>query len=160
MKRRRQRLTALAGRMVGPSTGITGSSSRARAGIGVTWSRISVNGQRFDIEAFFRDAGEKNPRPYAGACTVEDNLIEVLADAEDCAHDTLLHEIIHAAWNTSTLKHAIRGKISKKKLTDADLKWIEELVCLTLAPVLLGALRDAGWLQLPRLPKRPTDRTA
>ena len=128
----------------------------------VAWCEpINICGQRFAIEAFFRDAREGNPRGYEGSTIVEDNVIEVLQDAEDRAHDTLMHEILHAIFDCSGFKYDFRERIGRKKVSIAELKWIEETMCRRFAPALLSALRDAGWLQLPRrLRKTSRHRTA
>lgn len=129
---------------------------------GVAWCEpINICGQRFAIEAFFRDARDVNERGYEGRTIVEDNVIEVLQDAEDRAHDTLMHEILHAIFDCSGFKYDFRERIGRQKVSIAELKWIEETFCRRFAPALLSALRDAGWLQLPRrLRKSSRHRTA
>lgn len=129
-----------------------------RPGSSLPWGEFEVNGQRYAIELFFRDEDGTNPRSYFGQTTYEENLIEALVDGEDFTFDTLIHEFIHAAFGASNLKFAIRSKISKKELSPAKLKWLEELLATTLPGLIIATFRKLGWLQLPALPANPRHR--
>jgi len=110
------------------------------------WVRhFNVCGQRYAIKVDPSYSGDK----WEGACTWSENLIEILAQAEDRMHDALLHEIVHALTDACGFKWTARQLM---KLTAKQNKILDELICRLFAPALLGTLRDAGWLHLPRKP--------
>ncbi len=105
---------------------------------------VNVCGQRYRVMT----DPVYDPHKWEGACTWQDNLIELLDQAEDRVHDSLLHELVHAITDACGLKWAIANRF--KKLTASDRRALDEMLCRMLAPALLATLRDAGWLRLPR----------
>lgn len=108
---------------------------------------IDVCGQRYRV-LVDPDFG---PKKIEGSCTYQDNLIELLDQAEDRMHDTLFHEIVHAIADAGALKWTIATRFPK--LTKKDRAALDEMLCRFFAPALLATLRSAGWLKLPRKPR-------
>lgn len=113
---------------------------------------LEIAGQHYRIVA----RKEIDDEGTEGVCHHTDNLIEVAEQAEDRMADTLLHEIMHAAIEASGHRRTIR---TKHRLTREEWDDLEEDVIRALAPVLLSALRRAGWLRLPKLSRRGILRT-
>ncbi len=111
------------------------------------WETVNICGQRYRI----RVDTAYDPKKIEGSCEWSNNLIELMVQAEDRMHDTLIHEIVHAITDASGLKWAIANRF--RKLTKKDRADLDEMLCRLLSPALLGALRDAGWLKLPRKPR-------
>lgn len=117
------------------------------------WQVVDVCGQRYLVKV----DPVYDARKLEGACTFTDNQIEVLEQALDRMHDTLLHEIIHAANDASGLKWALMNAFPNLSLKER--RAIDEMICRFLAPALLGTLRGAGWLKLPEWPPRRLPKT-
>jgi Zn-dependent peptidase ImmA (M78 family) len=105
---------------------------------------VDICGQRYRVMVDPAYDGKK----WEGGCTWSDNLIEILEQAEDRMHDSLIHEIVHAITDACGLKWSIATRF--KKLTAKERRELDEMLCRSFAPAILQTFRNAGWLRLPR----------
>ncbi len=107
---------------------------------------IDICGQRYRIMI----DPEWSPKKNEAQCCEADNQIDVLEQAEDRMHDSLIHETLHAMTDASGLRWKIATTF---KLTLAERRHLDEMICRALAPAILSSFRSAGWLRLPGKPR-------
>jgi hypothetical protein len=114
----------------------------------VAWCSVKVCGVR-DYQV---DACSSVPGGNSGDCTYRTGRIRVRFAERTNMEDTLFHEVTHAVWDASGLKDMLRRRLSPI-MTAAQIADLEEDILVMQTPGLLGTLKTAGWLKLPRPPK-------
>lgn len=117
----------------------------------VRWCNVVVCGFR----NYTVDACSSVPGGLVGDQRREPSAIRVKFAETSFMQDTLLHEITHAVWDACGLIRLLHSKYGHL-LTAQQLEDLEEDIMCLQTPGLISTLTQAGWLKLPKPPKKVT----